>query len=240
MDNTISKDFWELLNLTEDFYKTGFKKKHTETYKLKIHNKNANNTERKILLNNIHKDIAECKKCSLYMSRKNTVPGKGCLDPFVMLIGECPGEEEDVSGFPFVGKSGEYLDKWLAAIKISPYERELKRNEDIFITNMIKCHPSGNREPEEDESDACLNFLKKQIKIIKPKIILTISHLAIQTLLKTSLGMNELRGKVHNYLGTPLIATYHPKAVLLNSSLRGPVWEDLKLLKSVLNDDKIR
>ena len=150
------------------------------------------------------------------------------MSPDVMVIGEAPGGDEDVQGRPFVGKAGQYLDKWLSAIGLS-------RDTNCFIGNVIKCRPPANRDPQPDEIDACIPFLKRQIAIIKPKFILTVGRISSAVLSGQSAGIGRLRGRTYNFEGIPLIPTYHPSAVLRDPGLRAPVWEDLKRLKSELD-----
>jgi uracil-DNA glycosylase family 4 len=171
-------------------------------------------------------EIASCVACGLCSGRKTTVPGEGSLHPPVLFVGEGPGEEEDRTGRPFVGAAGQYLDKWIPAIG-------LQRSE-CFITNVVKCRPPRNREPHPEEIAACLPFLARQIRAIKPMTICCLGRIAAQTMLQTTSSLGALRGKVHAWQGIPLVVTYHPSAVLRDSSLRKPVWDDLKLLKTLL------
>jgi uracil-DNA glycosylase family 4 len=157
------------------------------------------------------------------------VPGEGTSRPRVLVVGEGPGFEEDRSGRPFVGPAGRYLDKWLQAIG-------LDRGTNCFIANIVKCRPPGNRDPLPEESAACLPYLQRQIALLQPRAILTVGRISTQILVGRSVGIGELRGQRYTYRGIPLVATYHPSAVLRNQSLRKPVWEDLKLLRSVLGD----
>jgi DNA polymerase len=160
------------------------------------------------------------------MNRTRTVPGEGSLDPPVLFVGEGPGEEEDRTGRPFVGAAGRYLDKWIAAAGLD--------RRACFIANCVKCRPPQNREPHPDEIGACLPYLERQIAALTPRVIVCLGRIAAQALLGTSTGVGALRGKVHERGGIPLVATYHPSAVLRDQSLRAPVWEDLKRLKVLL------
>jgi DNA polymerase len=155
-----------------------------------------------------------------------TVPGAGALDPKVMVIGEGPGAEEDRRGEPFVGRAGQYLDRWLDAIGI-------KRETNAFIGNIVKCRPPGNRDPKPDESDACIGYLKEQIEIIRPATILAVGRIASGILIGSTGGIGSLRGKTYSYQGIPLVPTYHPAAVLRNPELRKPVWDDLQRLETL-------
>jgi DNA polymerase len=143
-----------------------------------------------------------------------------------MFVGEGPGEEEDRTGRPFVGAAGQYLDKWIPSIG-------LKRAE-CFIANTVKCRPPRNREPRLEEIAACLPYLMKQIRIVQPRTICCLGRIAAQTLLQTTSSLGALRGKVHSWQGIPLVVTYHPSAVLRDTDLRKPAWDDLKLLKALL------
>ena len=143
----------------------------------------------------------------------------------MLFIGEGPGEEEDKTGRPFVGAAGKYLDKWIPAIGL--------QREQCFIANVVKCRPPRNREPHPEEISACLPFLMRQIQLIQPKTICCLGRIAAHALLQTTASLGSLRGRVHALLGIPLVVTYHPSAVLRDTSLRKPVWDDLKLLKTL-------
>ncbi len=175
--------------------------------------------------------IKSCTKCALHAGRKNPVPGKGVLNPKVMIIGEAPGAQEDEQGLPFVGKSGEYLDRWMSAI-------HLTREDDLFIGNIMKCRPPGNRDPFPEEQRICIPYLVRQLELIKPQSILCLGRVSSQILLKTEEGIGKLRGKIYSYENIPLVVTYHPSAVLrYPEKYRRPVWEDLKLLKSIFDPE---
>ncbi len=171
--------------------------------------------------------VRGCTRCPLHEGRMNAVPGQGVLDPQVMIIGEGPGAEEDRRGLPFVGRAGQYLDKWLEAI-------ELDRTKNVYIGNVVKCRPPENRDPRPHESEACLPYLREQIELIRPRVILTVGRVASSILIGTSAGITRLRGRTYYYEGTPLIPTFHPSAVLRNQDLRRPVWDDLKRLRALL------
>ena len=156
------------------------------------------------------------------------MPGMGVLDPLVMVVGEGPGAEEDRQGLPFVRAAGQFLDKWLAAVGLS-------RETNTYIANVVKCRPPGNRDPEGDEVASCFPYLIRQVEIVKPKAILAVGRIAAQHLLHTTQGIGSLRGTVHRWKGIPLVATYHPSAVLRDMNLKRPVWEDLKRLKALLD-----
>jgi DNA polymerase len=178
-------------------------------------------------------EIRACENCPLSKTRTNAAPGEGCLTPLVMVIGEGPGAEEDAQGRPFVGRAGQLLDKMLASINLS-------RNINCFIANVVKCRPPNNRDPYPEETAACANFLERQIAFLNPKFILVAGRIAAQTLLKTTEPIGKIRGKMTELnVGSsvfPLLVTYHPAALLRNEDLKRPAWEDLKLLRSKIDE----
>lgn len=199
-------------------------------------------TTSSVTLASIADTLALCKRCSLCKDRKNTVPGFGVEKALVMVIGEGPGAEEDMQGLPFVGPAGQLLDKMLASIQLS-------RHTNCFIGNIVKCRPPHNRDPSPEEAAACASFLHAQIHIIKPKMILAVGRIAAQSLLGTKEGIGKLHGRFFDYPSTdrafsgasqskdvsiPLMATYHPSALLRDASYKKPAWEDLKLFRSQL------
>ena len=222
-----------------DYISSGYRKERTFIQKPEITIKNTEGFKTSDITSStltIAIQITECKNCQLAETRKKTVPGEGAENPLVLVVGEGPGEDEDIEGRPFVGKAGQLLDKMLASINLS-------RNTNCYIANIVKCRPPNNREPHSEETAACFHFLEKQISVLKPKIILAAGRIAGQNLLKTPDTIVKMRGKFHNFscrnisggnLTIPLLVTYHPAAVLRNSDLRAPVWEDLKLLRSKL------
>ena len=192
-------------------------------------------------LEDISAGISTCKACALAATRTNTVSGEGVTQPLVMVIGEGPGADEDMTGRPFVGRAGQLLDKMLESI-------ELSRKKNCFIANMVKCRPPGNRDPEFGEMETCFPFLKKQILLLRPKIIVCAGRVAAQYLLETRQGINALRGKFTELrlsaaegeeLIIPVLPIFHPSALLMNESYKRPTWEDLKLLKSFLTSQLI-
>lgn len=185
----------------------------------------SNDVDTKLL--NIASKIKNCQNCNLCKTRTNTVPGEGVSKPYVLVIGEGPGEDEDLSGRPFVGKAGQLLDKMLAAIS-------LDRNINCYIANIVKCRPPHNRTPEAHEAQACSGYLQAQIHTLKPKMILAMGRTAVQNLLDTAQGINSLRGQLLDYNGIPLMATYHPSALLRDESLKRPAWNDLKAFREEL------
>lgn len=178
-------------------------------------------------IQNIAKKISECVRCPLSKTRHNTVPGMGVSSPYVLVIGEGPGYEEDMQGLPFVGPAGQLLDKMLAAIKLS-------RKTNTYIANIVKCRPPMNRNPYPEEADACSSFLQAQIALLKPKAILCVGTVAAKNLLHTELGVTRLRGSFYEYCKIPVGVTYHPSALLRDEQLKRPAWEDLKFFRTKL------
>ena len=174
------------------------------------------------------KGISECQKCALGATRNKFVFGTGDPQANLMLVGEAPGAEEDRLGEPFVGRAGKLLDKILSAIDRS-------RTKDVYICNVIKCRPPNNRDPLASEVEQCEPYLLKQIEIMRPKLIVALGRVAGTTLLKVEQPLKDMRGKLHDYFGTPLIVTYHPAALLRNSNFKPPTWEDFKWIKSILD-----
>ncbi|AHC15764.1 uracil-DNA glycosylase [Salinispira pacifica] len=180
-------------------------------------------------LDALHQQILECRACSLHRERTHAVPGEGDTHGTrLMVIGEGPGAEEDARGLPFVGKAGKYLDKWLSAI-------DLSREDGVFITNTVKCRPPANRDPRPEETSACLPYLYSQIRMLKPRAILCVGRISASILLDRDVKITKERGKWFRFMDIPLMATFHPSAVLRNPDLRRPVWEDMKKLKHALD-----
>jgi uracil-DNA glycosylase len=186
--------------------------------------------ERRRRLDELAEEIRQCSRCPLSLGRTNAVPGEGVLDPLVMIIGEGPGAQEDQEGSPFVGRAGQYLDKWLTAIGLS-------REENVFIANIVKCRPPNNRDPNPEESDLCLPFLQEQIALVRPRLILTVGRISTRILTGTSNGITRIHGTFYHYQGIPLVPTFHPSGVLRNPAWRRPVWEDLKSVRNWLIDN---
>ena len=177
-------------------------------------------------LDELREQAELCRGCALHSQRANLVFGVGDPDADLMFIGEAPGYDEDRQGEPFVGKAGQLLTKIIEAIA-------LKRS-DVYIANILKCHPPGNRNPAGTEIVACVPFLKEQIGVIKPKVICTLGSFAAQTLLETSVAVGRLRGKFYDYGGIYLMPTYHPAYLLRNEQEKGKVWEDMKKIREAL------
>ncbi len=178
-------------------------------------------------LGEIAEMVRTCTRCPLYATAINPVPGEGSATAQLMCIGEAPGATEDETGRPFVGQAGKLLTDILRAINLS--------REEVFIANVMKHRPPGNRNPTPDEITACSPYLVRQVELIRPKVILALGTFAAQTLLDTKLAIGKLRGAMHWYHGTPLIATYHPAALLRNPGWKKPTWEDVKLVRRILD-----
>ena len=177
-------------------------------------------------LKEIRSDLGDCRRCRLSKSRKNIVFGSGNPGARLMFVGEGPGYEEDQSGEPFVGAAGRLLTKIIEAINHS--------REQVYICNIIKCRPPGNRNPMPDEIETCIPFLKRQIASVKPEIICALGTFAAQSLLETSAPISKLRGYFHAYSGTKVLPTYHPAYLLRNPDKKRDVWEDMKKLMKAL------
>ncbi len=175
-------------------------------------------------------EIEKCKRCPLYETATNAVPGEGNIHADFMCVGEAPGANEDATGRPFIGAAGQLLTKILAAVEI--------QRDDVFICNVLKHRPPGNRNPTPSEVEACSPYLIRQIEIIRPKVILALGTFAAQTLLGTKTPIGKLRGTVHSFHGVPLVVTYHPAALLRNPAWKRPTWEDVKLARRILDDAK--
>ena len=171
--------------------------------------------------------VPGCTACGLHKTRTQTVFGVGDEGADWMLIGEAPGAEEDRLGEPFVGQAGKLLDNMLAAIG-------LKRGENVYIANVLKCRPPGNRNPEPEEVARCSPYLQRQIELVKPKLVVAMGRFAAQTLLATDASIASLRGRVHAYAGVPLIVTYHPAYLLRNLPDKAKAWADLVFAKKTL------
>jgi DNA polymerase len=237
-------EYWLLLDLAEDFLRDGNHRPHP-TLVLPPPLRREGRTSSAAAeaagaaavgevapgasLADIAAQVKACTRCALHRGRRQAVPGEGAATPRVLVIGEGPGAEEDATGRPFVGPAGQLLDRMLKAIA-------LDRNSNCFIANVVKCRPPGNRDPLPEESAACLPYLRAQIAALRPQAILAVGRVAAQTLTGLTAGVGELRRRQLSCEGIPLAVTYHPSAVLRDSSLRRPVWEDLKRMKSTLGD----
>ena len=171
--------------------------------------------------------IENCKKCNLGSTRNKFVFGSGDPSADILLVGEAPGQEEDLHGEPFVGRAGKLLDKILKAIGYT-------RDTNIFITNIVKCRPPDNRYPLPSEVEDCSPYLNKQIELIKPKIIVALGKVAGKTFLKKDILLKEMRNKTHYFKSIPLRVTYHPAALLRNPSLKKEAWKDFQYIRDFI------
>ena len=174
-------------------------------------------------LNEYYESIKNCIKCSLSKSRTNFVFGMGNPNSEIVFVGEAPGKNEDLQGKPFVGRGGQLLDKILLAINLT--------RDDVYILNVLKCRPPENRDPKSIEIETCEPYLKKQLEIINPKLIVALGRISAMTLLRTKESLTNLRNKIHKYEGIDLLVTYHPAALLRNPNFKKPTWEDFKLIR---------
>ncbi|MCC2625182.1 MAG: uracil-DNA glycosylase [Burkholderiales bacterium] len=177
-------------------------------------------------------NISNCTKCGLCKDRKNVVIERGSRSAKWMFVGEGPGEQEDIQGKPFVGASGQLLQKMIAAMNLNPAT-------DVYICNVVKCRPPYNRNPEPSEIEVCRNYLFSQIELVKPQVIITLGRFAHQTLLNTTEAVGRLRLKQHVYQGIPLVVTYHPAYLLRNPSAKKDAWADLQLAMKVFQEKAI-
>ena len=175
--------------------------------------------------------VAACRACRLCEARKQAVFGVGDRDADWLFVGEGPGAEEDARGEPFVGQAGKLLDNMLAAIG-------LKRGEDVYIANAVKCRPPENRTPAPEETAACRPYLERQIELIRPKLIVALGRPAAQTLLQTDIKIAAARGRLHDYRGIPLIVTYHPAYLLRTLQDKAKAWEDLCFMRRTMRARK--
>ena len=181
-----------------------------------------------VQLDEFGKSISTCQKCNLGQHRNKFVFGVGDPHADLMLVGEAPGKEEDLKGEPFVGRAGKLLDKILSAIKMSRYK-------NVYICNVLKCRPPQNRDPLPDEVEKCEPYLLHQINLIKPKLIVALGRISGTTLLRVDDTLKSMRGRLHDYHGTPLLVTYHPAALLRNSNLKTYAWEDFQFIRDFIN-----
>ncbi|MCI0471797.1 MAG: uracil-DNA glycosylase [Candidatus Aminicenantes bacterium] len=181
-------------------------------------------------LNEVNKEIQGCTKCELHQTKKNYVPGEGCAEPDIMFIGEGPGETEDNLGRPFVGSAGQLLDKLI--------ERMGYSRETVFIGNIVKCRPPGNRDPLAPEVAACKSFLEKQVDILKPKVIVCLGKVALNNLLDKDYSIIKERGKLFHFKNIPVIPTYHPAYILRQNTpeaVKKAKWETWSDMQKVLD-----
>ncbi len=176
-----------------------------------------------ITLEAIRSELGECTRCRLHEGRQSLVFGEGNPHARLVFVGEAPGREEDLQGRPFVGQAGALLTRIIEAIDLT--------REEVYIANIVKCRPPQNRNPQPDEIRTCLPFLRKQLEVIRPKIICALGTFAAQTLLETEERISLLRGKFYAYQGAQLMPTYHPAFLLRNPQFKKDVWEDMKAIR---------
>jgi DNA polymerase len=181
---------------------------------------------RALTLKEIRAELGDCKRCKLSRGRKNIVFGDGSARAALMFIGEGPGEEEDLQGLPFVGAAGQLLNSLLSKLGL--------RREEVYIANVVKCRPPGNREPESDEAEQCLPFLRKQIEAIRPKVIVTLGRVATQGLLSTPAPLTRLRGQWQKYGKIKVMPTFHPSYLLRFPKERHKTWDDMQQVMEYL------
>jgi len=169
-----------------------------------------------------------CTRCGLSETRQQVVFSDGNPDARLVVVGEAPGANEDKTGLPFVGAAGKLLDLMLGSV-------DLSREESVYICNVLKCRPPGNRNPEPSEIRTCSPFLKRQVELVKPDALLAVGTFAAQLLTGRDSALGKLRGEVHSYEGIPLVVTYHPAALMRNSGWVRPTWDDLQLLRSIMD-----
>ena len=168
-----------------------------------------------------------CTRCRLADTRTNVAFADGNPKGRLMVVGEAPGAQEDATGRPFVGQAGKLLDLMLASVGLS-------RKDSVYICNVLKCRPPGNRNPQPDEIEACAGFLRRQIELVAPEAVLAAGTFAAKWLTSSKKTLGRLRGEVHSYHGAPLVVTYHPAALLRNPGWTRPAWDDLQLLRQVM------
>lgn len=181
-------------------------------------------------LSKFQRQISGCTKCQLFRTRTNFVFGDGDPKADLVFVGEAPGHDEDLQGKPFVGAAGQLLTKIIEAIKLD--------RSQVYICNILKCRPPGNRNPAPQEIELCEPYLIKQLELIKPKVICALGTFAAQTLLKTSTPISKLRGQIHYYHNIKLVPTFHPAALLRNPSWKRQTWEDVQLVRKIYDQER--
>jgi DNA polymerase len=184
------------------------------------------NGDREVALAALREEIGECTRCPLHAGRTKIVFGEGDPRARLVFVGEGPGRDEDLSGRPFVGAAGQLLDKIIAAIGLG--------RDDVYICNVVKCRPPGNRDPAPEEAATCGPFMRRQLAIIRPEVVVALGKPAARFLLGTEAPIGQLRGRFHDFDGVKLMPTYHPAYLLRNSAGKRPVWEDMKQVRDLL------
>jgi len=180
------------------------------------------------VLEDVRAAFGDCQRCLLHRTRRHLVFGEGSPQAELVFVGEAPGADEDAQGRPFVGRAGQLLTKIIGAMGL--------RREEVYICNILKCRPPGNRNPQPDEIAACEPFLIQQLRVIRPKVICALGTFAAHTLLKSEAPISVLRGRFHSYQGIPLMPTYHPAYLLRNPGAKKQVWEDVQMVMQALRD----
>ena len=175
--------------------------------------------------------VASCTRCALHSTRKSAVFGEGAADARVVCVGEAPGAREDETGRPFVGRAGQLLDRLLLTVGLA--------RESVYICNVLKSRPPNNRDPLPDEVQACSPYLLRQLALIEPEVIVAFGAFAARTLLDTKSALGRMRGSVHRYAGYPVVVTYHPAALLRNPGWTRPTWEDLQIVRRLLDGEPL-
>jgi uracil-DNA glycosylase len=181
---------------------------------------------KELTLGDVKKELGDCQRCSLGRVRTNIVFGEGNPKAEIVFVGEAPGGDEDIQGRPFVGRAGQLLTRIIAAMGL--------KRDDVYICNILKCRPPGNRNPRPEEIAACEPFLIRQLEAINPRVICALGTVAARTLLKTDVPITVLRGKFHAYHGIQLMPTYHPAYLLRNAGAKKQVWEDVQKIMKAL------
>lgn len=188
-----------------------------------------------LTMDELYREIKSCTRCRLHLNRINAVPGEGSLKARVMFIGEAPGADEDRLGRPFVGKAGQLLEKALNAL-------DFYRDKNYYISNICKCRPENNRTPEYDEAEACLPYLRNQVAIVRPKIIVCMGATSAKHIIDKQARITSIRGKWIERKGYYIMATFHPAALLRDESKKRLFWEDLRKVKEkydeIISDEK--
>ncbi len=177
----------------------------------------------------VREELGDCRRCPLHQTRHRLVFGEGAPRAELVFVGEAPGADEDAQGLPFVGAAGQLLTKIIGAMGL--------QREEVYICNILKCRPPGNRNPQPDEIVACEPFLLRQLQAIRPKVICALGTFAAHTLLKSEAPISALRGRLHTYQGIPLMPTYHPAYLLRNPGAKKQVWEDVQMVMKALSGD---
>jgi uracil-DNA glycosylase len=177
-------------------------------------------------LEEVRQEALACVACRLCEARTHVVFGSGNPDADLMLVGEGPGANEDRQGLPFVGAAGELLTRIIQAIEL--------RREDVYIANVVKCRPPNNRDPQPEEVAACIGFLRQQVRLVQPRLLVALGRIAAQTMLACATPVGRLRGSWHEFEGVPLRVTYHPAALLRSPDLKRPTWEDMQVVRERL------